>query len=765
MKKNIIGTSVPRVDAYDKVTGKAKFVDDYFERDMLVSKLVHSPYAHAKVVKVNKEKALALEGVVAVLDYEDTPKILYPTAGHPYSLDPGHLDVADRLIFTNKARYYGDIVAAVVAEDEVIAGRAVELLEIEYEPLDFILDPRESQKQGAPVIHEDRPDNVISRVGGTNGDVQALFKEYPKHFKGTYHTDAVQHAQMEPQSAYAYVDHDGRIVVVSSTQIPHLCRRIVGQALGRPWGDIKVIKPYIGGGFGNKQDVILEPIVAFMTLKCGGRPVKLLMDREEVFVDTRTRHEVYMDVETCLDDDNQLVAIKLDALSNNGAYASHGHSVMMAGTSKIRPLYKWQAFDIKPVTVYTNRPSAGAMRGYGSPQMSFVMESHLDDIATELGVDPVELRMKNFVEEGYEDPITHNVVRSFGVPECMLKGAEYIKWKEKREAYKNQTGHKRRGVGMGLFSYGTGTYPASIELAGARLSMAQDGSFTLMVGATEIGQGADTALLQIAAETIGVTMDKLRIETVQNTDITPFDTAAYASRQTYVSGMAVAKAAREIKQKVINVASRMSSHNKKNLDIIENNIVNVEKNEILFPIDDVALESFYHPVHAEPITADVSKNVRSNAFAYGASFAEIEVDMRTGKIEILDIINVHDSGTIINPKTAEGQVFGGMSMSIGHGLLESMLFNPKTGACYNPNLLDYKLATAMDSPEMKADFVETFEPTSDYGQKALGEPPTLTPAVAIRNAFLHATGVHINEIPLSQQRVFEALDKAGLLQG
>lgn len=763
MTSKAVGTSPARKDAVDKVTGAAQYTDDFFVPRMLTGRLVHSPHAHARVLRVDKSKALALPGVVAVICHEDLPDVVYSTAGHPWSLDPSHRDVADRKIFTDVARYVGDIVAGVVAEDEVIARRAVELVEVEYEILPFVLDPRSATAEGAPRLHDRFPGNVLASYGHAYGNVDGLFAEAAHRMDATYATNIVQHAQMENQTAFARVDGHGRIIITSSTQIPHIARRIVGQALNIPWGQVQVIKPYLGGGFGNKQDVIAEPIVAAMTLKCGGQPVRLIYDREEVFVDTRTRHAVEYTFHTAVDENKKLLATHVEGLSNTGSYASHGHSIMMAAISKMRPLYHWQAVRLEPKSVYTNLPTAGAMRGYGAPQMAWAMECHMDDLALQFGLDPAEFRRMNLVREGWEDPITHNKIRSFGIPEIIRIGLEKYDWTNRRRALKNQTGPKRRGLGMALLSYGSGTYPAGLEISGARISLNQDGSATLMVGGTEIGQGADTVFAQMAAETTGISYDKIHVRTTQDTDISPFDTGAYASRQTYIVGFAIHKAALEVKEKILKVASRLTGHSSENLDTADDQVIDAHSGNPVISIGDVAMASYYDLVYAEPITADVSNNARVNAFSYGATFCEIEVDLRTGKIDIIDITNIHDCGTVINPKTAEGQVFGGMSMAIGQALTEDLKFDPKTGRCLNPNLLDYKIGTAMDTPNMHCIFVDSHDPSSPYGQKSLGEPPTLSPAPAIRNALLHATGIAMNSLPLSQQRVFEAIRAAGLL--
>lgn len=763
MSYKVIGTSVNRLDAVAKVTGKAKYADDFFERDMLVGKVLRSPYAHAIIKNIDASKAKALPGVEAVITHKDLPKVQFATAGHPWSLDAGHRDIEDRLILTDKARFVGDAIAAVIAVDELTAEKALKLIEVEYEILPFVLEPEEAMKPGAPVIHEERPNNILSSFGAEFGDVEAEFKNADHVFDGVYETSIVQHCQIENQTAYAYVDSDERIVIVTSTQIPHIVRRIVGQALGMSWGKIRVIKPYIGGGFGNKQDVIIEPLTAAMTLAVNGRPVRYAMTREEVFIDTRTRHAMKFIMKTAVSKEGKLLGIHIKNISNNGAYASHGHSIAMSAASKFRPLYNFNSIKVEPKTVYTNLPVAGAMRGYGIPQICFALESHLEDIAKKMGLDPIKFRKQNLISVGHMDPLTKNVVRSFGLVECIEKGKEMIKWEEKLESYKDQSGEKRRGVGMANFSYFAGTHPVALEIAGARIVMNQDGSVQLQVGATEIGQGSDTVFAQMVAETLGIPMDMVHVISSQDTDITPFDTGSYASRQTFVTGVAVKKAAVEVREKVLTIAMRKTGLSMDELDIRDAMIVESNLGRVICSLEEVAMESFYDRIYAAPITSDTSANVRVNAMAYGVTFAEVEVDMKTGHIEVLEIYNVHDSGVIMNPKLAEGQVHGGVSMSLGYALSEQMLFDKKTGKALNNNLLDYKLPTILDTPEIGSAFIEIPEPAGSFGQKSLGENTTLSPAPAIRNAVLNATGVAFNKLPMNPQAVFEKFKEAGLL--
>ncbi|QGP91190.1 Putative xanthine dehydrogenase molybdenum-binding subunit XdhA [Neomoorella glycerini] len=763
MAYTAVGKSINRVDAVAKVTGKAKYTGDFIARDMLVGKILRSPYAHAIVKNIDVSKARALPGVEAVLTYADVPKIKFATAGHPYALDPKHRDKEDRTILTSKARFVGDAIAAVVATNELTAAAALKLIEVDYEVLEPLLTPEAAMREGAPLIHEDCPRNILSSAGYEIGSVETAFQEADYIFEDELETSIVQHCQLENHVSYAYVDSDGRIVIVTSTQIPHIVRRIVGQALGIPWGRVRVIKPCVGGGFGSKQDVCLEPLTAVMTLAVGGRPVRLELSREECMIDTRTRHAIKYKIKTGVAKDGKLIGMHIAAIANTGAYASHGHSIAMAGGSKFRVLYPMQALKYEPLTVYTNLPVAGAMRGYGSPQITFAVESHLENIARKLNIDPLEFRMKNLVHEGYVDPLNGNTVRSCGIRECIEKGKELIKWDEKKARYKNQAGTKRRGLGMACFSYASGTHPVGLEIAGARIVLNQDGSVQLQIGATEIGQGSDTVFAQMVAEVLGIPVDMVHVISTQDTDITPFDTGAYASRQTYITGMAVAKAALEVKEKILDFVWGMTDIPAHALDIKEQNIIYKHSGEVVMPLAEVALYTYYDTVFARPITSDTSNNARINAFVFGVTFAEVEVDIKTGKIEVLEIYNVHDSGKIINPQLAAGQVHGGVGMGIGYALAEQMLFDEKTGKPLNNNLLDYKMPTIMDIPDIGVAFVETFEPTSPFGCKALGEPPTIPVAPAIRNAVLDATGVAFNRLPMNPQRVFEKFKEAGLI--
>lgn len=761
-----VKSSVKRVDAYQKVTGRAMYTDDLARPDMLVAKVVRSTIANGLVKSFDTSEAEKVPGVVKILTCFDSPDCIFPTAGHPWSVEPAHQDVADRKLLNTRVRVYGDDIAAVIAENEVAAAQAARLIKVEYEEYEPITTVDAALASAGPPIHERFPDNILAHSSYAAGDVpvQQVFDDPAlKVFTGEYDTQVVQHCHIEVPVSYAYMEKD-RIVVVSSTQIPHIVRRVCGQALGIPFGKIRVIKPYIGGGFGNKQEVLYEPLNAWLTTQVGGRPVKLELTREETFACTRTRHAMHFDLKTAVDSNGRLMARKMTGYSNQGGYASHGHAIIGNAANAFHMIYQDEkALQQDVYTVFTNLTSGGAMRGYGIPQMMFVLESHIDDIARGIGVDPVDIRKLNCMKLGFVDPGTGITCHSNGLLECIDKGREFIGWDEKRKLYQNQTGPVRRGVGMAVFCYKTGVYPISLETASSRIVLNQDGSVQVQMGATEIGQGADTVFTQMAAETIGISEEDVHIISTQDTDITPFDTAAYASRQTYVSGLALKQTAEIFKGKVLDYASELLSRPADELDIVNSNIVEKASGQPLRSLADVSLEAFYSLSHSVHITAESTYHCKSNTFSFGVSFVEVEVDIPVGKIEVLNLINVHDSGVLINPQLAEAQVHGGMSMGLGYALGEQLLYNEKAKPL-NDNLLDYKLPTAMDTPELHVDFVQTVDPTGPYGNKSLGEPPAIPTAPAIRNALLHATGVAINSLPLNPQKLVAAFTQAGLIE-
>ena len=760
-----IGKSIQRVDARAKVTGQAKYTQDLMTQPMMVAKVVHSTVANGVVTGFDLDEALKVPGVIKIVTCFDVPEIDFCTPGHPWSVEAAHQDVQDRRLLNQRVRYYGDDVAAVIAEDEIAAVKAARLVKVHYEEYPALVDVADAMAEGAVAMHDNVPDNILKHTSFALGEEN--FDEAVKE-KGlilvdqTYDTQRVQHCHIELPVSFAYQDGNGKITVTTSTQIPHIVRRVIGQALGIPWGQVRVIKPYIGGGFGNKQDVLYEPLNAFLSLQVGGRPVKLELTREETFADTRVRHAIRFHMQGAVRPDGTLVARRVEAFSNQGGYASHGHAIVANASNMIKQLYRDEkALESESYTVYTSTVAGGAMRGYGIPQGDFAAECLMDDLAAAIHMDPLAFRLKNCMEEGYKDPHNGITFYSYGLKKCIEAGKEAVHWDEKRAAYVSQTGSRRRGIGMAIFCYKTGVYPISLETATCRMVLNQDGSIQLMMGATEIGQGADTVFTQMAAEVLGVTEDKVYIVSTQDTDVTPFDTGAYASRQSYVSGKAVKKTAEMMKEKILEYAAWKLKMDQQTLDIRNNMIVTAEGEELL-TMEALATEALYSLERSVHITAEATSHCKENTFASGACFAEVEVDMPLGKVNVLKIINVHDSGILMNPKLAEAQVHGGMSMGLGYGLSEELMYDAK-GKPLNNNLLDYKLPTAMDTPELNVEFIELQDPTGPFGNKALGEPPAIPVAPAIRNAVLQATGIGFNQLPMEPQRLVEAFKEKGLI--
>ena len=769
----VVGQGVPRVDAYGKVTGEAKYTADLLPRDYLTARVLYSTIANGLVKSIDIEEAKKVPGVVAIFTCFDVPDIQFPVAGHPWSTDPKHQDIADKKLLNRRVRIYGDDIAAVVAENEVACAQAIRLIKVEYEEYPAIPTPKKAMAEGATVLHPDiRKDNVIAHTifkKGENFDYDEAKKAAEEKYgaenlieiKKTYETPRISHCHIELPTSFAYVDVNGKITVTSSTQIPHICRRVISQALGVPVGKVRVIKPYIGGGFGNKQDVLYEPLNAWLSVKLGGRPVRLEIDREQTISGTRTRHSMEGEVRGLATKDGKVLARELINYVNNGGYASHGHSITAKCCGIFKNLYHDEiGAHSEGYTVYTSAPIAGAMRAYGVPQACLFAEALTDDICYAGGFDPLRFRLENCIKDGFSE----NGVSfyTYGLKEALKVGAEYIHWDEKRAAYAKQSGNIRRGVGCAMFIYQTAVWPIALETASCRMVLNQDGSAQVQIGATEIGQGADTVFSQMAAEASGLKFEDIYIVSMQDTDVTPFDTGAYGSRQSYATGMAVKACGKKFKENILDYAAELLECPAESLDIADGVVVDRQNGEKRITVGDVAMEAFYSLTHSQHITAELTHQCKSNTFASGCSFVDIEVDMAVGKITVKDIINVHDSGKILNPKLAEGQVHGGMSMSLGFGLSEELLIDDN-GRPLNNNLLDYKIPTAMDTPDLHLKFIEMEDPTGPFGNKALGEPPAIAPATAIRNAVLNATGVAFDKLPMTPQRLIEAFRAKGLI--
>ena len=774
-----VGRPVVRVVAYDKVTGRAKFTDDLCPKPCLEAKIYHATIGNGVVKSIDTSEAEKVPGIVAVFTCFDVPDICYPVAGHPWYADSAAAkrDQADRKLLDSRVRIYGDNIAVVVGEDTVCCDRALKKIKVEYEEYPVVYDPIESMKGTNPPVQDRKPDNIVAHSLARTSEenlARAGYKtveealEDPKYHHVSIHAESREQSQVHIETcvSYCYME-GGKIVCVSSTQIPHVVRRVIGQALGIPWGDVRVIKPYIGGGFGTKQDVHYEPLNAWICKQIGGRCVKLELSREELFWDTSGRQPKSFDIECSYDDDMNLHARKIVAYSNTGGYVHHGHALVLNSVNSFRWLYHTQevATHSEAFTIHTNGPHTGAMRAYGVPEGNWAAECLMGDIAYDNGWDGVEFRLKNVYTDKFVDEFTPGGIiaaHTCGIPECVAKGKEYIEWDKKRAEYANETGPIRHGVGVAFFVYKTAVAPFALETATAAVTLNQDGSVQLQMGATEIGQGADTVFSQMAAEAIGVDTEDIHVVSFQDTDVTPYDSGAYASRQTYVSGTAVKKAGESLHKKIIDYAHYLFPSAQGELTLRDHKIYDVVGN-VVCTLPELALEAYYNLDAANQLHAHETINVHTNSIAGGCTFADVTVDMPLGKVTVNKIINVQDSGRLINPKLVEQQIHGGMAQGIGYGLFEEIQVDPKTARVLNPTLLDYKIPTTMDLPDLKADFVEKPDPTGPYGNKAVGETPAISPAAAIRDAILNATGCKFYVEPMTPQRLFEGFKKEGLI--
>ncbi len=565
---------------------------------------------------------------------------------------------------------------------------------------------------------------------------------------------------MEPHVTISWLDADNRLVIRTSTQVPYHCRRQVAMILQIPVSRIHVIKPRIGGGFGGKQEMLLEDICGALALATR-RPVKIEYTREEEFYMARSRHPQILRMKMGVKRDGTVVASQLTVLATTGAYGSHSTTVQGNTGSKVLPLYRAPHMRFECHVVYTNAPVAGAFRGYGCPQGFFAQETLVDEIACELGMDPLDFHRKSMIRLGDTDLLSAQLgegkeglprlVRSCGLPQCLDSAARAIGWEQKRKSLPNGHSHLRRGVGMACTMQGSGI--AGVDWASAFLKMNEDGSFFLQVGASDVGAGADTVLSQIAAETLGVSLDKIFI-TSGDTDITPFDVGAYASSTTIISGGAVKKAAAKVRAQVLELAAKMLDAPVEQLDCANNEVFTTCPCRKSVKMGDLAMQAMYK--EKLQIMDGASHFNTDSPPPFCATFAEVEVDTETGQVHVVHLATAVDPGTAINPMQAEGQVEGAVAQGLGYALTEELVLDA-AGRPLNPNFLDYKMYGPQDMPKLTTILVETDEPLGPYGAKSISEVPINGPAPAIANAIFHAVGVRIRKLPIRPEDVLRAL--------
>lgn len=757
-----VGKRSPKVDAVKLATGRATFADDVDMRGLLHARLVNSPHAHARIVRIDTSRAREMPGVRAVITHEDVPRIPFTTAGQSWP-EPSPYDM---YILDRKVRFVGDPVAAVAADTAEIAERACELIDVEYEVLPAVLDMHDAMQPGAPVIHDepesygiyDQARNIAAHIDVDIGDVEGGFADADLVVENEFFVQYQQHTCLEPHCTICFYDEDQRLVVRTSTQIPYHCRRMLAFALNIPVRNVHVIKPRVGGGFGNKQEVVTEPIAAVLAMKTK-RPVKLEYSRHDEFTIARMRHPQHLRVKTGVRRDGSITANALHVLTNTGAYGTHALTVTGNTGTKPLPLYRTPNMKFYADIVYTNLPIAGAFRGYGAPQGFFAMEVHMDEVAERLGMDPLEFRAMNHIRKGETDLMSAaagegagkkaRVMHSCGLPECIERGAAAIGWQEKRG--RPGSGRVRRGVGMCILMQGSGV--AGDELAAAALKMNEDASFNLMVGSADIGTGSDTTLSQIAAEVLGVPLENIIIRSGDTDDIS-FDYGAYASSTAYITGTCVLKAAEDARREIVAVAGKMMNEDPEGLLVHDSKVTSLEGKSV--SLEEVALECLYGE-DKKLIMGTGSHSTKESPPPFVAMFAEVEVDTETGVVHTTHIVSAVDVGKALNPDICEGQVEGAVAQALGYALTEEVQVG-SDGQVLNPTFMDYKIFCSADMPKLTTILVEAEEPTGPFGAKSVAEIAINGPAPAISNAIYDAVGIRLHSLPMTAEKVLEALD-------
>ena len=778
-----VGNPDKKVDAIKLAQGKPAFTTDIELRGMLVGKVMHSTVAHAHIKSIDISAAKALKGVHAVLTWKDLPRVVYSTAGQSDPI-PGPLDMFS---LDNKVRFVGDRVAFVAAESEAIAQKAIDLIKVEYEELPILLDSSKSMEPGAPILHDENEyvnfadskadKNLAAKIRIDVGNVEDGFKEADQIFEADYIVPKVQQAHIEPHEVVTYWDEDDRLVIRTSTQVPFHVRRIMAPVLGLPVKRIRVIKPRIGGGFGGKQEVLIEDVAAHLTIAIG-KPVRVSYSREEEFTASRSRHPMKVHMKTGVKEDGTITANEMYALSDTGAYGCHALTVTGNTGQKSMALYVGDGkYREKPNIrfyadiVYTNTPPAGAYRGYGVPQGYWPVERHMEKIAKAMNFDPIEFRLKNALRSGELQPFSTSwsegreprpeIVHTVGLEKCVELGRKAIEWDRK---YKNaewmQVPGKpwlRKGIGLAMVMQGTAI--PYLDMGGATIKMNDDGSFNLMVGATDLGTGSDTILAQMAAEVLGTPVDDILVYS-SDTDFTPFDKGAYASSTTYISGTAVTNAAKQAAERIKVRAAKMLSISGK--EVTPDEIILKEGSAFstdgrCVSLRDIAYNSLHHS-EQEQIMGHASYVAPSSPPPFAAQFAEVTVDIETGKLVVDKLVMAVDAGKIVNPITASGQIEGGMTQALGYAVCEEMVYNER-GEAREKDLFDYHIFRADEMPELKTIFVETYEPTHPFGAKAVAEIPLDGVAPAVGNAIMNACGADLNQNPATPERILRALSK------
>ncbi len=763
-----VNQPIDKIDGMSLVKGKPLYTNDLADENSLVVLCLRSPHAYARIKSIDTSKAMLVKGVECILTYKDVPQVRFTQAGQTYPESSAY----DRLILDEYVRYVGDEVAIIAAVDEKTARQAMRMIKVEYEVLEPLLDYKKAIDN--PIIIHDEDNYVPARYCDTDhkrniegygvesyGDVDGEFAASDIIIDETYEMQAQEQSMMETFRTYTYMDQNNRLVIVSSTQVPFHVRRILARALQIPQARIRVVKPRIGGGFGAKQTVVSEFYPAIVTLKTG-KPAKILYTRKECFASSNSRHQMSVHVRIGAQNDGHIRVIEVDTLSNQGAYGEHGTTTIGLSGHKTIPLYNQaNAFRFKWTTVYTNMMPGGAFRGYGATQGLFAVESAVNELAKKLHMDSSKLREMNMVHEGEIMPAYYNEpMASCALDRCIARGKEMIGWDEKFPCTKISD-TKVRAVGMAMAMQGSGI--TKIDVASSEIKLNDFGFFTLKIGATDMGTGCDTILAQIAAETLQADMGKIIVAQV-DTDVSPYDPGSYASSTTYVTGMAVYKAANDLKAKILYEGGRMLQPEK-----YGDRSVPFKAEDFEYTGQGVVEKATGRSVSLDDITEHNSGGIEGNylngvGFFSGetsppplmAGFAEIELDLETGKYDLIDYAAVVDCGTVVNPKLARIQTEGGICQGIGLAMYEDVQYSKK-GKMMTNSFMQYKIPSRTDFAKIRVDFESSYEPTGPYGAKSIGEIVVNTPAPAIADALRNAAGINMHTLPMTPEKVLKAI--------
>ena len=780
-KMEQVGHPLAKVDAMGLVTGTQKYVADIdMPKDLVYAKVLGSPHAHAKIKSIDTAEAVKMPGVVAVYTYKDLPRVMRTTAGQGFP-EPSPYDTPT---LDNKVRYVGDRVAIVAAETPEQAEEACRKIKVEYEVLPAIFDPEEAMTSKT-IIHDEKDayqpipiyydpkhnhcSHVETSCGeGKNGvaDMEKGYKDADVVLERKYYPHYAHHCPMEPHICMSWLDENNRLVFRTSTQVPWHARRITAQTLQVPIKKIRVIKPRVGGAFGTKQEVLLEDVCGFITLRTR-RPCLYAMTREEEFMESRTRHPMVVKIKMGATKDGTITALSMKIISNTGAYGSHALTVLSNCGSKVLPLYRANNIEFIGDTVYTNLPVGGAYRGYGATQACFGTESMMDEMAEAIGMDPIKFRQLNHIKPGESSPIikalgegregVDMIITSVGLSECIEKGKKIIDWDKKYKAYaeEDKNGTKVHGVGMCCLMQGSSI--PEVDMGSVMIKMNEDGSFNMNLGATDLGTGSDTVMAQIAAETLGCKHEDIIVYS-SDTDMTPFDVGAYASSTTYLTGGACINAAKKVRDQIVSVAALILGEDVKDIEI-KDSVCYGKKSKKQVTFSEVAYTALYGGENVKKmfqIGAIGSHISHASPPPFAAHFAEVEIDTETGDIDLLQYVAGCDCGTPINPQLALGQVQGGAMNAISFALTEEYIFNEK-GRMLNSSFANYKIWTARDLKKFDCFLADSYEETGPYGAKSVSEININGALPSIANAIYNACGIRLVRPPYTPEKILEAL--------